>query len=165
MQKTLVGKMAPNMGHNAVSYFSAELLALINRDFDGSQLKFIRAVGIDQSMVSRQCAGLIIPGRSTVDRLAKMLSETQAIPLVVAYLQDNCPLHLRPQVVIRAKPQSGKVPVKENLKIDLARFPTHQRAVIQGFVDIVTTDAKAAELTDILVNFYKRNGLSKRAVS
>ena len=154
MQKTLVGKMAPNMGHNAVSYFSAELLALINRDFDGSQLKFIRAVGIDQSMVSRQCAGLIIPGRSTVDRLAKMLSETQAIPLVVAYLQDNCPLHLRPQVVIRAKPQSGKVQVKENLKIDLARFPTHQRVVIQGFINIVTTDSRIAELVSVLIKHY-----------
>lgn len=106
-----------------MSYLSAELSALIDEDFDGSQLKFGRAVGIDQSMVSRQCAGLSMPDRATMHRFAKTLTETQAIPLVVAYLQDHCPLQLRPQVVIRAKPQSGKLPANENLKIDLARFP------------------------------------------
>lgn len=135
-------------------------MALIDRDFDGSQLKFIKAVGIDQSMVSRHCSGLLIPGSSTIDRLAKTLSVTQALPLVVGYLQDHCPLHLRPQVEIRAKPQSGKVQVKENLKIDLAKFPMHQRTVIQGFINIVTTDSRAAELGDILIKFYDKNKFS-----
>jgi hypothetical protein len=109
--------------------------------------------------VSRQCAGLSLPDRATVDRLAKMLSETQAIPLVVAYLQDHCPSHLRPQVVVRAKPQSGQVQVKENLKIDLAKFPMHQRTVIQGFITIVTTDSRATELIDILIKFYEKNNI------
>ena len=144
-----------------VSYFSAELSALIDRDFGGSQLKFGRTVGIDQSMVSRQCAGLSMPDRATVDRFEKTLSQTQAIPLVVAYLQDHCPLPLRPQVVIRAKPQSGKVKASENLKIDLARFPTQQRALIQGFVNIVTTDARAAELMGSLIKFCDPNGFPK----
>jgi hypothetical protein len=144
-----------------VSFFSAQLSTLIDQDFDGSQLKFGRAVGIDQSMVSRQCAGLSLPDRATVDRLAKMLSETQAIPLVVAYLQDHCSLPLRPQLVIRAKPQLGKVKASENLKIDLARFPTHQRALIQGFVNIVTTDARATELMGSLIKFCDSNGSPK----
>lgn len=148
------------MTTKSVSYFSAELIALIDRDFDGSQLKFIGAVGIDQSMVSRHCAGLLIPGSSTIDRLAKTLSVTQALPLVVGYLQDHCPLHLRPQVEIRAKPQSGKVQVKENLKIDLAKFPMHQRTVIQGFINIVTTDSRAAELGNILIKYYDKNKIS-----
>ena len=144
-----------------VSYFSAELSALIDRDFGGSQLKFGRTVGIDQSMVSRQCAGLSMPDRATVDRFEKTLSQTQAIPLVVAYLQDHCPLPLRPQVVIRAKLPSGKAQARENMKIDLARFPTHQSALIQGIVNIVTTDARAAELIDSLIKFCDPNGLSK----
>ena len=111
-------------------------------------------------MVSRHCAGLLIPGSSTIDRLAKTLSVTQALPLVVGYLQDHCPLHLRPQVEIRAKPQSGKVQVKENLKIDLAKFPMHQRTVIQGFINIVTTDSRATELGDILIKYYDKNKFS-----
>ena len=137
-----------------IIYFSDELLALIDRDFDGSQVKFVRTVGVDQSLVSRHCAGLLIPSSSTINRLAETLSATQALPLVVAYLQDHCPLHLRSQVEIRAKPQSGKVQVKENLKIDLARFPTHQRVVIQGFIDIVTTDSRIAELVSVLIKHY-----------
>jgi hypothetical protein len=149
-----------NLTKDDVSFFSAELLALIDRDFDGSQLKFIKAVGIDQSMVSRHCAGLLIPGSSTIDRLAKTLSVTQALPLVVAYLQDHCPSHLRSQVVVRAKPQSGQVQVKENLKIDLAKFPMHQRTVIQGFINIVTTDSRATELINILIKFYEKNNIS-----
>ena len=138
-----------------MSFFSAQLATLIDQDFDGSQLKFGRAVGIDQSMVSRQCAGLSLPDRATVDRLAKMLSQTQAIPLMVAYLQDHCPLPLR------AKPHSGKVKASENLKIDLARFPTQQRALIQGFVNIVTTDARAAKLMGCLIKFCDPNGFPK----
>ena len=136
-----------------VSYFSAELSALIDRDFGGSQLKFGRTVGIDQSMVSRQCAGLSMPDRATVDRFEKTLTETQAIPLVVAYLQDHCPLQLRPQVVIRAKPQSGKLPANENLKIDLARFSTHQRSLIRGIVDVVVTDPQATQFLESLLKF------------
>ena len=104
-------------------------------------------------MVSRQCAGLSMPDRATVDRFEKTLSQTQAIPLVVAYLQDHCPLPLRPQVVIRAKPQSGKLPANENLKIDLARFPTHQRALIRGIVDVVVTDPQATQFLESLLKF------------
>ena len=144
-----------------VSYFSAELSALIDRDFGGSQLKFGRTVGIDQSMVSRQCAGLSMPDRATVDRFEKTLSQTQAIPLVVAYLQDHCPLPLRPQVVIRAKLPSGKAQARENMKIDLARFPTHQSALIQGIVNIVTTDARAAKLMGSLIKLCDPNGFPK----
>jgi hypothetical protein len=102
-----------------------------------------------------------MPDRATVDRFEKTLSQTQAIPLVVAYLQDHCPLPLRPQVVIRAKPPSGKAQARENMKIDLARFPTHQSALIQGIVNIVTTDARAAEFFDSLIKFCDTNRLSK----
>jgi len=105
-------------------------------------------------MVSRHCAGLLIPSSSTINELAKTLSATQAVPLVVAYLQDHCPLHLRSQIQIQAKPQSGKVQVKENLKIDLARFPMHQRTVIQRFINIVTTDSRTTELMDVLIKYY-----------
>ena len=94
-----------------------------------------------------------MPDRATVDRFEKTLTETQAIPLVVACLQDHCPLQLRPQVVIRPKPQSGKLPANENLKIDLARFPTHQRALIRGIVDVVVTDPQATQFLESLLKF------------
>jgi len=52
------------------------------------------------------------------------------------------------------------VQVKENLKIDLAKFPMHQRTVIQGFINIVTTDSRATELINILIKFYEKNNIS-----
>jgi transcriptional regulator with XRE-family HTH domain len=145
----------------AVSYFSEELASLIDRQFEGSQLKFGRAVGVDQSMVSRQCAGLSMPDRATVHRLAKALSETQAIPLVVAYLQDHCPLQLRSKVVIQARPQLGKSRSGDSLKIDLARFTTRQRSLIREFMDIVVADPGATSFLEALLKFRDQDESSK----
>jgi len=153
MRNTLVCRGEPNLSQIGVSYFSEEMASLIDRQFEGSQLKFGRAVGIDQSMVSRQCAGLSMPDRATVHRLARALSETQAIPLVVAYLQDLCPLELRPKVAIQAKPQSGKSKSDSGLKIDLARFTTRQRSLIREFMDIVMTDPQATSFLEALLKF------------
>lgn len=139
-----------------------EMVSLIDRQFEGSQLKFGRAVGIDQSMVSRQCAGLSMPDRATVHRLARALSETQAIPLVVAYLQDHCPSELRPKVAIQAKPQLGKSKSEDGLKIDLARFTTRQRALIRELIDIVMTDPRAISFFEALLKFRDQAGSPKQ---
>ena len=136
-----------------VSHFSAELAALIERQFEGSQLKFGRAVGIDQSMVSRQCAGVSLPDRATVQRFTRALSETQSIPLVVAYLQDHCPSSLRSQISIRAKPLSAKVRTGESLKIDLAGHPTRQRALIRQFVDLLVSDPRATTFLSAVLRY------------
>ena len=135
---------------------------LIDRQFEGSQLKFGRAVGIDQSMVSRQCAGLSMPDRATVHRLARALSETQAIPLVVAYLQDLCPLELRPKVAIQANPQLGKSKSEGGLTIDLARFTTRQRSLIRELIDIVMTDPRAISFFEALLKFRDQAGSPKQ---
>jgi transcriptional regulator with XRE-family HTH domain len=139
------------------------MASLIDRQFEGSQLKFGRAVGIDQSMVSRQCAGLSMPDRATVHRLARALSETQAIPLVVAYLQDLCPLELRPKVVIQTKPHLGKSKSEEGLIIDLARFTTRQRSLIREFMDIVMTDPGATSFLEALLKFRDRAEFPKHS--
>ena len=86
-------------------------------------------------------------------RLARALSETQAIPLVVAYLQDLCPLELRPKVAIQAKPQLGKSKSEGGLTIDLARFNTRQRSLIREFMDIVMTDPQATSFLEALLKF------------
>lgn len=145
-----------------MSYFSVEMASLIDRQFEGSQLKFGRAVGIDQSMVSRQCAGLSMPDRATVHRLARALSEAQAIPLVVAYLQDLCPLELRLKVAIQAKPHLGMPKSEGGLVIDLARFTTRQRSMIHEFMDIVMTDPGATSFLEALLKFRDRAELPKR---
>ncbi|MEY2787013.1 MAG: hypothetical protein RLZZ34_156, partial [Verrucomicrobiota bacterium] len=72
---------APSCHKIVVSHFSAELAALIQREFEGSQLKFGRVTGIDQSMVSRQCAGVSLPDRATIGRVTRALPESQSIPL------------------------------------------------------------------------------------
>lgn len=144
-----------------VSHFSAELAALIDRQFEGSQLKFGRAVGIDQSMVSRQCAGLSLPDRATVQRLTQALSDTQSIPLVVAYLRDHCPASLRSRVSIRAKLHPAKMRPGEGLKIDLARFPDAQRTLIRQFVDIVMADPRATAFLSAALKFAGVSNSSK----
>lgn len=103
-----------------------------------------------------------MPDRATVDRLAKALSETQAIPLVVAYLRDHCPLELRPKVVIQAKPQLDKSRPGDSLKIDLARFPTRQRSLIREFVDIVIADPRATSFLEALLKFRDQDESSKQ---
>lgn len=145
-----------------VSHFSAELAALIERQFEGSQLKFGRAVGIDQSMVSRQCAGLSLPDRATVQKLTQALSDTQSIPLVVAYLRDHCPASLRARVSIRAKPHAAKARPGEALKIDLSRFPDTQRTLIRQFVDIVVTDPRATAFLSAALKFMGSPDSSKK---
>ncbi|MFM8877875.1 MAG: hypothetical protein ACKOKG_01875, partial [Verrucomicrobiota bacterium] len=144
-----------------VSHFSAELAALIERQFEGSQLKFGRAVGIDQSMVSRQCAGVSLPDRATVQRFTRALSETQSIPLVVAYLRDHCPESLRSQICIRAKSPAAKARAGESLKIDLAGLPTRQRTLIRQFTDLMVSDPRATAFLSAALRFVNEPGVEK----
>jgi len=145
-----------------VSHFSAELAALIDRQFEGSQLKFGRAVGIDQSMVSRQCAGVSLPDRATVQKFTQALPDSQSIPLVVAYLQDHCPAPLRSKVSIRARLDAPKPRPGEGLKIDLGRFPPPQRTLIRQFVDIVVTDPRATAFLSAALKFMGSPDSSKK---
>lgn len=126
-----------------MSYFSAELAALIERRFGGSQLKFGRAVGIDQSVVSRQCAGLALPDRVTVQRLTQALSETQSIPLVVAYLQDHCPVSLRPKVAISSRAPLAQQLAVDALQLDLSQYSVRQRSLIRQLTMWVASDPNA----------------------
>ena len=139
-----------------VSHFSAELAGLIERKYGGSQLNFGRSVGIDQSIVSRQCAGVSLPDRSTVRRLALSLSETQAIPLVVAYLHDLCPAPLKPKLAIRAISNAGLSCSAESLQVDLARFSARQRNLIRELLDLLATDPKASAFLSAVLAFIRR---------
>jgi hypothetical protein len=136
-----------------VSFFSEGLTSLIDRDFEGGQLKFGRSVGIDQSVVSRQCAGLSMPDRATVHRLARALPETQMTPLVVAYLQDLCPLEFRSKVVIRAKSKLCKSGFDRSLKIDLEMLTERQRSLIREFMRIVVTEPHTVSFLEALLKF------------
>lgn len=139
-----------------VSHFSVELAELIKRKYGGSQLKFGRSVGIDQSIISRQCAGVSLPDRTTVRRLAHSLSETQAIPLVVAYLQDLCPATLRTQVAVQALSQTGRSRSAESLQVDLSRFSVRQRTLIRELLELLATDPRSAGFLAAVLGFVRR---------
>jgi len=139
-----------------VSYFSAELTALIEQQFEGSQLKFGRAVGIDQSMVSRQCAGLSLPDRATIHRLSQALTEFQVIPLVVAYLQDHCPISIRNKLSIHpAAPMAASGSV-EKLQIDIGAFSVRQRGIIRELLAMITADPEATAFLAAVLKFSDR---------
>lgn len=138
-----------------MSYFSAELAALIERRFGGSQLKFGRAVGIDQSVVSRQCAGLALPDRVTVQRLTQALSETQSIPLVVAYLQDHCPVSLRPKVAISSRVPLAQQLAVDALQLDLAQYSVRQRWLIQQLTLLVASDPHSMAFLASVLKFIR----------
>ncbi len=147
-----------------MSYFSAELAALIERRFGGSQLKFGRAVGIDQSVVSRQCAGLAMPDRATVQRLTQALSETQSIPLVVAYLQDHCPASLRSKVAISPRVPSAQPRAAEALQLDLSQYSVRQRSLIRQLMMLVASDPHSMGfLTSVLKFMGHTQGVDSRS--
>jgi len=145
-----------NLIQKAVSHFSAELTALIEQQFEGSQLKFGRAVGIDQSMVSRQCAGLSLPDRATIHRLSQALTEFQVIPLVVAYLQDHCPISIRNKLSIHpAAPMAASGSV-EKLQIDIGAFSVRQRGIIRELLAMITADPEATAFLAAVLKFSDR---------
>jgi hypothetical protein len=144
---------APSCHKIVVSHFSAELAALIQREFEGSQLKFGRAVGVDQSMVSRQCAGVSLPDRATIGRVTLALPESQSIPLVVAYLLDHCPASLRKRVRVQAGARGEQQGAAEGLRIDLVRLTTRQRDLIRQLADLVVADPRASDLLSALLKF------------
>ena len=145
-----------NLLQTAVSHFSAELTALIEQQFEGSQLKFGRAVGIDQSMVSRQCAGLSLPDRATIHRLSQALTEFQVIPLVVAYLQDHCPISIRNKLSIHpAAPMAASGSV-EKLQIDIGAFSVRQRGIIRELLAMITADPEATAFLAAVLKFSDR---------
>jgi len=113
-------------------------------------------------MVSRQCAGVSLPDRATVQKFTQALSDTQSIPLVVAYLQDHCPVPLRSKVSIRARMAVPKTRPGEGLKLDLARFPPPQRTLIRQFVDIVVADPRATAFLSAALKFIGPQDSSKQ---
>ena len=139
-----------------VSYFSAELTALIEQQFEGSQLKFGRAVGIDQSMVSRQCAGLSLPDRATIHRLTQALTEFQVIPLVVAYLQDHCPMSIRDKVSIHSVAPIEASASVENLRIDIGSLSLLQRGIVRELLAMITADPEATAFLAAVLKFSDR---------
>ncbi len=142
--------------NKGVSYFSAELTALIEDQFEGSQLKFGRAVGIDQSMVSRQCAGLSLPDRATIQRLSHALTEFQLIPLVVAYLQDHCPMSIRSKLLIHPAAPIDALASVENLRIDIGSLSLRQREIIRELLAMITTDPGATAFLEAVLKFSDR---------
>ncbi len=119
-------------------------------------MKFGRAVGIDQSVVSRQCAGLALPDRATVQRLTQALSETQSIPLVVAYLQDHCPVSLRPKVGISPRVPSVQQRAAEALQLDLSQYSVRQRSLIRQLAMWVASDPNAMVFLTSVLKFMGR---------
>lgn len=152
---------APSCHKIVVSHFSAELAALIQREFEGSQLKFGRVTGIDQSMVSRQCAGVSLPDRATIGRVTRALPESQSIPLVVAYLLDHCPVSLRTRVRVQAGARGAQQRATEGLRIDLGRLTTRQRDLIRQLADLVVADPGASDLLSAFLKFVHASGLGQ----
>lgn len=74
-------------------------------------------------------------------------------PLVVAYLQDLCPLEFRSKVVIRAKPKLGKSGFDRSLKIDLEMLTERQRSLIREFMRIVVTEPHTVSFLEALLKF------------
>lgn len=145
-----------NLLQKAVSHFSAELTALIEQQFEGSQLKFGRAVGIDQSMVSRQCAGLSLPDRATIHRLTQALTEFQLIPLVVAYLQDHCPMSIRNKLSIHPAAPMEALASVENLQIDIGALSVRQRRIVRELLAMITADPEATAFLAAVLKFSDR---------
>ncbi len=102
-----------------------------------------------------------MPDRATIHRLARALPETQMTPLVVAYLQDLCPLEFRSKVVIRVKSKLGKTGFDISLKIDLEMLTGRQRALIREFMRIVAMEPQAVSFLEALLKFLDQDESSK----
>lgn len=92
-----------------MSAFSQALSQLIDAEYDGKNVNFTRRVGVSQSVVGRWLSTEYRPRRSAVRKLAKKLPKINALGIILAHLYDECPVELRPDIVIApVKSRAGR---------------------------------------------------------
>lgn len=142
-----------------MSFFAAELVALIKTRFDGNQQRFSRATGIDPSMVSRQCSGRSLPDSATIRRVVAGMSPADAAGLVAAYLRDVCPPAVRGLVQISAidRPLGDPKSADAQHLLDLSALTVRDQVVAREVVAWLQVDPAAADFLRHAVGLVNRS--------
>ena len=113
-----------------MSYFSTELVRILDEEFHGHQLRMAKRAGLSQSILSRQCSGICLPDMGTLEKLLDAVSPKARGPLLKSFLLDQCPSSYRSKFKMTTGSTKANVQTTKDCRIDLSELPpAMQRAV------------------------------------